>query len=218
MDPQQQKKLQQNLKASQKANLASRYGKKGLSSAPSKMNSKSFQKLMSGRGISKSNTTQMWNSFSKKSPVMTRHAQKGEKFMMTYGKKPSKGVYVSKKSLGKNPTQRINKGALPPGNRATKQQAVRLGKNQNLVYGKIAAQKGFQKADPKGLPRKGGGMQTITNGGYRTGAVKNVMSKSAQSRLANVQKAKSFSLKMSPGKSSGKAPGKSMSGQKGHSR
>ena len=207
MDQQQRNNLIQNVKRSQKATQASRYGKKGLTSTPSKMNSKSFNKLMSGRGVSKSDTKQMWNSFSKKSPVMTRHAKKGEKFMLTHGKSGASGNFVSKKSLGKNPSKRINRGALPPGNSATKQKVVQLGKNQNLVYGKIASQKGFQKADPKGLPRKGKGMQTITNGGYKTGAIKN-----ARTITKFSQKAGNFRIS----KPSGKAPSKGLS--KGQSR
>lgn len=98
---------------------------------------------------------------------------------MTSGQKSASGVFVSQKPLGKNPSQRINKGALPPSNTAQRQQNVQLGKNQNVVYGKIAPQKQFQKADPKNLPRKGGGYQTITNGGFKTGAVKNVSANKA---------------------------------------
>ena len=108
---------------------------------------------------------------------------------MTSGQKKASGVFVSQKPLGKNPAQRINKGALPPTNTAKRQQKVQLGKNQNVVYGKIAPQKQFQKADPKNLPRKGGSYQTITNGGFKTGAVKNVTANKAN----YASKAKSMS-------------------------
>lgn len=48
-----------------------------------------------------------------------------------------------------------------------------LGKNQNLVYGKIASQSKFSKMDPNQQPRNGGGEQVITDGRYRTEAAVN---------------------------------------------
>lgn len=176
MDKQQAAKLKQNINNNRKGNQASRYGQKGLTNKAAKINSHGFNKMMGQRGVNKSGAKDAWDSFakSKKSPVMVRHAKKGEKFKVTHGKKSASGIYVSKKSLGKTPAARINKGALPPSNNATRQSNVRLGKNQNLVYGKIAAQPNFQKADPANLPRKGGGMQTLTDGGFKKGAVKRI--------------------------------------------
>lgn len=188
MDQSTRQRIQQNVSRTRKGTQSTRYGKKGLTTASAKMNHHNFNKLMQKRGISKSNSNQVWNSFSHKSAVMGRHAKKGEQFHMTSGQKNASGVFVSQKSLGKNPSQRINKGALPPSNTAQRQQNVQLGKNQNVVYGKIAPQKQFQKADPKNLPRKGGGYQTITNGGFKTGAVKNVSADKAN----YVSKAKSM--------------------------
>ncbi len=175
MDKTQADRIRENVLRTRKGTQASRYGQKGLTSQAAKMNSKNFRKLMTGRNLSRTDTKNMWNSFSHstKTPVMARHAKKGENFKVTSGKNGASGNFVSKKSLGRNPSQRVNKGALPPSNPATKQTNVKLAKNQNLVYGKIAPQRQFQKADPKGLPRKGGGMQTITNGGYKSGAIKN---------------------------------------------
>ena len=175
MDKTQADRIRENVLRTRKGTQASRYGQKGLTSQAAKMNSKNFRKLMTGRNLSRTDTKNMWNSFSHstKTPVMARHAKKGENFKVTSGKNGASGNFVSKKSLGRNPSQRVNKGALPPSNPATKQTNVKLAKNQNLVYGKIAPQKQFQKADPKGMPRKGGGMQTITNGGYKSGAIKN---------------------------------------------
>ncbi len=50
----------------------------------------------------------------------------------------------------------------------------------------------FQKADPKNLPIKGGGYQTITNGGFKAGAVKNVSANKAN----YVSKARSMGARM----------------------
>lgn len=102
-----------------------------------------------------------------------RHAKSGERFVTTHGTESSSGVFVSEKSLGTTPGERIDKGALPHSNSAEYETKVELGKDQNLVYGKIAPQSKFSKMDPKQQPRNGGGEQIITDGGYRTGAVVN---------------------------------------------
>ena len=208
MDKAQADRIRENVLRTRKGTQASRYGQKGLTSQAAKMNSKNFRKLMTARNLSKTDTKNMWNSFSHstKTPVMARHAKKGENFKVTSGKNGASGNFVSKKPLGKNPSQKINKGALPPTNSATKQTNVKLAKDQNLVYGKIAPQKQFQKADPKGMPRKGGGMQTITNGGYKNGAIKNSRTLRAPSYK---QKAaamnRSRAMKMSASKGTAKA-------------
>jgi hypothetical protein len=130
--------------------------------------------MMSGRGVSKVDTKSAWDSFekSKKSPAMVRHAKKGESYKITYGQNMASGNYVSKKSGGNTPAQRINKLALPASNNANKQANVKLARNQNVVYGKVAAQPNFQKADPNKIPRRGGAIQTLTDGGFRNNAVK----------------------------------------------
>lgn len=217
MDQATRQRIQQNVNRTRKGTQSSRYGQKGLTTASAKMNHQNFNKLMQKRGINKSNSNQMWNSFSHKAAVMGRHAKKGEQFHMTSGKKNTSGVFVSQKPLGKNPSQRINKGALPPSNTAHRQQRVQLGEDQNVVYGKIAPQKQFQKADPKNLPRKGGGYQTITNGGFKTGAVKNV----SANKVNYASKAKSMGApKAVKAASKSRAPSvaKSHSKSRGQSR
>lgn len=102
-----------------------------------------------------------------------RHAKSGEKFVTTHGTERSSGVFVSEKSLGSTPSERIDKGALPHSNSAEYETIVELSKDQNLVYGTIASQSKFSKMDPLQVPRSGGGEQVITDGGYNTGAVMN---------------------------------------------
>lgn len=173
MDQETMARIRENVNRARKGTNASRFGEKGVTSQAAKINSSGFQRLMSGRGLSGEQAKQVWDSFdrSAKSPAMARHAKAGERFYVTRGPKNVSGIFVSKKSLGKSAAKRIDKGALPPGNTAVKQDMVRLGKNQNVVYGKIKAQPGFRAKDPKNLPRRGGGTQTVTDGGFRSGAV-----------------------------------------------
>lgn len=185
MDKETMARVRENVNRTRKGTNASRFGEKGVTSQAAKINSDGFRRLMKGRGLSGEQTRQVWNSFdrSKKTPAMVRHAKAGERFHTTRGPENVSGIYVSKKSFGKSAAKRIDKGALPPGNTAVKQEKVKLAKNQNLVYGKIKAQPGFQKKDPKKLPRRGGAMQTVTDGGFRSGAIKKTRTESkGQSR------------------------------------
>lgn len=180
MDQKTKARIRENVNRTRKGTNASRFGEKGLSAQAAKINTGGFQHLMSGRGLSGAQTKQVWDSFARstKSPAMARHARAGERFHVTRGPKNVSGIYVSKKSFGKSAAKRIDKGALPPGNTAVKQEMVRLGKDQNVVYGRIKAQPGFQAKDPENLPRRGGGMQTITDGGFRSGAVQKAKTQS----------------------------------------
>lgn len=104
--------------------------------------------------------------------LKVRHAKAGEQFVTTHGTERSSGVFVSEKSLGSTPGERINRGALPHSNTAEFETKVELARDQNVIYGKIAPQSKFSKMDPKQQPRNGGGEQVITDGGYNSGAVR----------------------------------------------
>lgn len=162
-----------NLAKNHSAIKSSRYGKSGETTRKTKLSSKNFDKLMQQRGLSKKDASSLKASFDRSSPMQVRHAKKGEQFTVTHGTQNASGIFVSKGSLGKTPDKRINKGALPNSNSAKFETKVALDKNQNLIYGKIAPQSKFQKMDPKQTPRKGGGTQVITDGGYKKGAIKN---------------------------------------------
>lgn len=169
--------IEKNVEASHKASESSRYMQNGLTDKKVKLSSKNFDKLMSKRGLSKEDTASLKASNQAGSPMEVRHAKAGEKFVTTHGTERSSGVFVSEKSLGRTPSERIDKGALPNSNPAEFETTVELAKNQNLVYGKIAPQSKFSKMDPKQEPRSGGAEQVITDGGYNTGAVINRDSK-----------------------------------------
>lgn len=177
MNKETENRIRQNVSETRKGNNATRYGQKTISDKAAKMNRQNFYKLMQRRNISRSDAQQTWDSFSHKSPVMAKHASKGEKFIVTSGDKRASGIYVSKKSLGKNPKQRINNGALPVSNTATNEKYVKLARDQNILYGKIASQKQFQKNDPNHLPRRGGAYQTVTDGGYKANAIQTIPSR-----------------------------------------
>jgi len=185
-------KIKNNIEANRKAYSSSRFGKSGVTTKSSKLSSKNFDKLMAQRGLSKKDSATLKASFDRSKGMKVRHASKGEKFVVTHGKKNASGIFVSKKSLGSTPEKRINRGSLPPSNSAKKETKVTLGKDQNLVYGKIAAQPGFQAKDPKNLPRKGGGTQYVTNGGYKSGAVCNAPKSSDTSKGKTTSNSQSF--------------------------
>lgn len=163
--------IRKNIEASRQATESSRIRKTGLTDCRVKLNSKNFDKLMKQRGLTKKERTELKNSNAKGSQMQVRHAKAGEKFVITHGTERSSGVFVSEKSLGSTPGERINKGALPHGNTAEFETKVELARDQNVVYGKIAPQSKFTKMDSKQQPRIGGGEQIITDGGYNSGAV-----------------------------------------------
>lgn len=169
--------IEQNVQASHKASESSRYGQSGLTDEKSKLSSKNFDRLMEQRGLSKEDIAGLKASNQTGTQMEVRHAKKGEKFVTTHGEQRSSGIFVSEKSLGNTPGERIDKGALPHSNSAEYETTVELSKDQNLVYGTIAPQSKFSKMDPEQAPRSGGGKQVITDGGYNSGAVRNRDSK-----------------------------------------
>lgn len=165
--------IEKNIKASHEASKSSRYMQSGLSDKRAKLSSKNFDKLMAERGLSKEDTASLKASNQPGTSMEVRHAKAGEKFVTTHGTERSSGVFVSEKSLGNTPSERIDKGALPHSNSAEYETTVELSRDQNLVYGKIAPQSKFSKMDLAQAPRSGGADQVITDGGYNTGAVIN---------------------------------------------
>lgn len=167
------KTIEKNVQASHEASKSSRYMQSGLTDKKVKLSSKNFDKLMSERGLSKDDAANLKASNQPGSSMEVRHAKAGEKFVTTHGTERSSGVFVSEKSLGSTPSERIDKGALPHSNSAEFETTVELSRDQNLVYGKIAPQTKCSKMDPAQAPRSGGAEQVITDGGYSAGAVTN---------------------------------------------
>lgn len=167
-------KIQKNVSDSHAATLSSRYKCKGLTDQRTKLSSKNFQKLMKQRGLKNDDIKTLQASVTKGKALSVRHAKAGENVIITHGTQNASGIFVSEKSLGKTDKERIDRGSLPSSNSAKYETKAQLDKDQNIVYGEIAPQGKFQKMDPKSLPRNGGGEQIITDGGYRTGAVRNV--------------------------------------------
>ena len=85
----------------------------GLSDKRAKLSSKNFDKLMAERGLSKEDAASLKASNQPGTSMEVRHAKAGEKFVTTHGTERSSGVFVSEKSLGSTPSERIDKGALP---------------------------------------------------------------------------------------------------------
>lgn len=160
---------------------------------------------MKKRGLSQFDTTQLKKSFAKwdgqnnhkGGNVTARHAKANEKYVITQTKGESaSGVFVSKKSLGNSPQERIDKGALPPSNKANQEKRVALGKNQNVISGKIAQQPSFKEQDTAHGERRGGGKQVVTAGGFSTGAVKNI-NKNGGKKMASSEKDRGNAFKQS---------------------
>lgn len=164
--------IKKNIEDNRRAIEASRIQKTGLTNQKVKLSSKNFDKLMKERGLSNQSIDELKKSNVQSEKMQVRHAKVGEQFVTTHGIQRSSGIFVSEKSLGKTPEERIDKGALPHSNSAEYETRVELTCNQNLVYGKIAPQSKFSKMDPKQQVRNGGGEQIITNGGYNSGAVR----------------------------------------------
>lgn len=177
---------------------------------------------MKQRGLSDKDIFSLKASFDRSSKMQVRHAKKGESFVVTHGEQNASGVFVSKNSLGKTPTKRIDKGSLPHSNSANYETKVVLDKNQNLVYGKIASQSKFQKMDPNQTVRNGGGIQVITNGGYNSGAVRNSDPKyPIPTKSKDVSTSQSFKNSLGTGKksiSSANGNGKAKSNGKAQTR
>lgn len=169
----QEDNIRKNIQKSHEASLASRYEHCGLTDQKSKLSSKNFDKLMSQRGLSKNDIHNLKASSQAGKSMQTRHAKAGEEFITTHGNERCSGIFVSEKSLGRTPLERIDKGALPHSNTAEFETTIELSRDQNLVYGTIAPQTKFSKMDPSQAPRTGGGEQVITDGGYNTGAIIN---------------------------------------------
>lgn len=167
------KNIEKNVQTSHEASKSSRYMQSGMTEKRTKLSSKNFDKLMAERGLSKDDAASLKASNQQGSSMEVRHAKAGEKFVTTHGTERSSGVFVSEKSLGDTPSERIDKGALPHSNSAEYETTVELSRDQNIVYGKIAPQSKFSKMDPAQAPRSGGAEQVITDGGYNTGAVTN---------------------------------------------
>lgn len=170
------KTIHRNVKKSHVASSSSRIKEEGLSPRKAKLSPKNFDRLMEERGLPEADRKALSTSMDKKT-MTVRHAKAGEEFVTTHGTENSSGIFVSKKSLGATSSERIDKGALPHSNTADYETKVILAKDQNLVSGTIAPQSKFSKMDPKQQPRTGGGQQTITDGGYKSGAVINWDSK-----------------------------------------
>lgn len=213
-------KIKKNIADSHRATQSSRYQKSGLTTRKTELSSKNFERLMSQRGLSKKDISSLKASSDRSKKMQVRHAKKGESFVVTHGTQNASGIFVSKKSLGSTPERRINKGSLPHSNSARFETKVTLDKNQNLVYGKIAPQSKFQKMDPKQTPRKGGGTQVITDGGYKSGAIRNSDAKyPIPSKGKAMTTSQSFKQSLSTSKKSASSNGdKARSSTKGQSR
>ena len=120
---------------------------------------------MKKRGLSQFDTTQLKKSFANgmvriitRAVMLRQDMQKANEKICNHSNKRRicQRVFVSKKSLGNSP-QSVDKGALPPSNKANQEKRVALGKDQNVISGKIAQQPSFKEQDPAHGERRGGG-------------------------------------------------------------
>lgn len=150
---------------------ASRYSDTGLTDRTTKISSRNFTKMMKQRNLGEKAAKDLKDSF-QPGTMEARHGKKGEAFVITHGTDSASGVFVSSQSLGKTPAERINTGALPLSNSAEYETRVVLDRDQTVLTGKIAAQPDFAKQDPARRARAGGGVQTVTDDGFKSGAVR----------------------------------------------
>ena len=165
--------IRKNVEETRKGTDSSRYDRSGVTRERTQINSKNLDKLLEQRGLSPEERKIVKESMDPEAKMYARHAKAGEKYVTTHGQNRPSGIYVSEKSLGKTAGERIDKGALPHTNTAEFETKVELTKDQTVVEGKIAPQSKFSKMDPAQRPRSGGGLQVVTDGGYRSGAIIN---------------------------------------------
>ena len=166
-----EERIKSNCRENRNGINASRYGNTGLTERATKVSSHNLTKMMEQRSLSREATKEIKDSF-QSGTMEARHGKKGEVFVITHGKENASGVFVSKQSLGKTPEERINQGALPPSNKADYETRVVLDRDQTVLSGKIAAQPDFMKQDPACHARNGGAIQTVTDGGFKSGAIR----------------------------------------------
>ena len=111
-----------------------------------------------------------------KGPIYVSKGMKGEEFVITSNDRENlaSGVFVTRKSAGTTPEERINKLALPPCNTAQIESKVKLTRNQILLEGRVAPQPQWAKEAGDGIPRDGNGWQIITDGGRGNHAIEDV--------------------------------------------
>ncbi len=105
--------------------------------------------------------------------LRARHAKANEKYVITQTKGESASGYLYQKNLLEIVRRSVYKGALPPSNKANQEKRVALGKDQNVISGKIAQQPSFRNRIL--LMAKEEAEETSGYGRwFSTGAVKNI--------------------------------------------
>jgi len=206
-----------NIEESKNSRTSSNYNK-GLNYDEHKLPSKGFDKIMKQRGRDATDTQNAKQSFNKWAPkgnknpkmaqdVTVKHTPTdGEKGYVysTKGGKPATGNYVSPTKQS-SPEKAKENLALPAKNKATQQNEVRVYGDQ--IRGTVAPQKQWSaEAAAKGdnAQRSGGGTQILTNGGYRTGAVKNVETTKADMKKSSAQMSAASKSGLNTSNTSGK--------------
>ena len=162
----------------------------GITYEPADINSKNFDRISRERNIDSDDAQNLKGSFAKWSPeaqddpslrekeTTARHVPEGEKFQITESEaSPASGVFVAK-DMPATPEDRKRVYALPQENTAENVKEVEIAHPQNVIEGAAAPQPKFEGAD--GIPREGGGIQTVTDGGYGSGAIRDSVKETSE--------------------------------------
>lgn len=218
-----------NIAESKKSRTSSNYNN-GLNYEEHKLSSKGFDKLMEQRGVDATDAKNAKQSFNKWAPkenknpkmaqdVTVKHTpENGEKGYVysTKGGKPATGNYVSPTKQS-SPETAKEKLALPANNKATQQNEVRVYGDQ--IRGTVAPQNQWStEAATKddNTKRNGGGTQILTNGGYKTGAVKDVEKSKIDMKKSSAQMSTTSKAGLNTSNTSGKQYTKKQSNIKSH--
>jgi hypothetical protein len=123
-----------------------------------------FRQLLENRGFSSSDIANLRQTVD--GPLIARHGVSGEGFILTEtAPGTASGRFVTFGSAGETPEIRRSVLALPPNNLGLVESSVFLARPQILLEGRVAPQPTF------GAYATGGGLQVITDGGFRNGAL-----------------------------------------------
>jgi len=168
-------RIRQNIEESRIAREASNFGTKDLSYREYPISKKGVKQVLKQRGLTDIQADQVISSFD--GDITVKHTRPGGEMKWVYsdgnGGKPASGIFTTSDVYYDNMTA-IEKLAAPSTNSMLQAEKVIIHGDQ--INGKVAPQYSFTAdavADGSdSIIRRGGGTQTVTNGGFESGAVK----------------------------------------------
>ena len=135
-----------------------------------------IRQLFSMRGCSDEEINEFLTSMDKNGQIFAVPVYAGDLFAVVYDSKNevASGRYGTDlpTAYGHTSSERRNILAMPPGNDAEKMKPVESTRLQIFIRSTVGAQPGWAISIGDGIPRDGGGIQYITDGGFKNGSIK----------------------------------------------